>query len=67
MGLIKEPLNVDFYFDVRQMTDEDQQRVSAFIAKTKVNKKGMPNLDKYKTERKSKAKLHKNEYILRTK
>jgi len=29
MGLIKEPLSVDFYFDNRQMTDEDQKRVSS--------------------------------------
>ncbi len=35
MGLIKEPLNVDFYFENRQMTDEDQKRVTAFIAKQK--------------------------------
>ncbi len=35
MGLIKEPLNVDFYFDDRQMTEEDQKRVSMFIAKQK--------------------------------
>ena len=38
MGLIKEPLNVDFYFDDRQMTDEDQKRVSEFIAKQKTQK-----------------------------
>jgi hypothetical protein len=39
MGLIKEPLNVDFYFDDRQMTIEDQKRVSEFIAKQKNSKK----------------------------
>ena len=38
MGLIKEPLKVDFYFDSRQMTEEDQKRVSEFIAKQKVLK-----------------------------
>ncbi len=38
MGLIKEPLNVDFYFDGRQMTDEDHKRVSDFIAKEKEKK-----------------------------
>ena len=31
MGLIKEPLDVDFYCDGRQMTDEDQKRVSDYI------------------------------------
>ena len=39
MGLVKEPLNVDFYFDGRQMTEEDQKRVSVFIAKQKERKK----------------------------
>ena len=38
MGLIKEPLNVDFYFADRQMIDEDQKRVSGFIAKQKLVK-----------------------------
>ncbi len=38
MGLIKEPLGVDFYFENRQMTEEDQKRVSAFIAKQKESK-----------------------------
>ena len=35
MGLIKERLNVDFYFEERQMTEEDQKRVNAFIDKQK--------------------------------
>jgi hypothetical protein len=39
MGLIKEPLNVDFYFDGKQMTDEDQKRVSAYIPQQKDKKK----------------------------
>ena len=39
MGLIKEPLNVDFYVEGRQMTDEDQNRVSEFIARQKTRKK----------------------------
>jgi len=38
MGLIKEPLNVDFYFDGRQMTAEDQKRVSEFIKRKKERK-----------------------------
>ena len=35
MGLIKEPLNVDFYTTGRQMSEEDQKRVSEYIKKQK--------------------------------
>jgi hypothetical protein len=38
MGLIKEPLNIDFYTTGRQMTDEDQKRVSDYIRKKKALK-----------------------------
>ena len=31
MGLIKEPKNVDFYLEGRDMTEEEQIRVSNFI------------------------------------
>jgi hypothetical protein len=44
MGLVKEPLNVDFYFDGRQMTEEDQKRVSEFIARQKRVKKIHPRI-----------------------
>ena len=39
MGLIKEPLNVDFYTTGKQMTEEDQKRVSAYINRKKELKK----------------------------
>ena len=39
MGLIKEPLNVDFYTTGKQMSEEDQKRVSAYIEKKKELKK----------------------------
>lgn len=39
MGLIKEPLNVDFYTTGQQMTEEDQKRVSEYIKKKKELKK----------------------------
>jgi hypothetical protein len=39
MELIREPLDVDFYFDCRQMSDEDQKRVTDFIKKRKAAKK----------------------------
>lgn len=35
MGLIKEPLHVDFYTTGKQMTEEDQKRVSEYIKKQK--------------------------------
>ena len=38
MCRIKEHLNVDFYFDVRQMSDQDQKRVGEFIKKKKERK-----------------------------
>ena len=39
MGLVKGPLNVDFYTTGRQMTQEDQKRVSEYIKKKKELKK----------------------------
>lgn len=39
MGLIKEPLNVDFYTTGKQMNEEDQKRVSEYIKKKKELKK----------------------------
>ncbi len=39
MGLIKEPINVDFYTTGQQMTKEDQDRVSDYIKKQKELKK----------------------------
>ncbi len=43
MGLIKEPLNVDFYTTGKQMTEEDQKRVSDYLKKkNEVKKKKLP-------------------------
>ena len=39
MGLIKEPQHVDFYFNGKQMTDEGQKRISAYIKQQKDKKK----------------------------
>ena len=36
MGLIKEPLEVDFYVDPRPITKEDQKAVSDFIKADKL-------------------------------
>jgi len=38
MTLIKEPIQIDFYFDGKEMTTQDQKRVSDFIAKKKTRK-----------------------------
>jgi hypothetical protein len=55
MGLIKEPLNVDFYFDGKQMTDDDQKRVSEYIIQQKASKKIKLNQKKANTNRISKS------------
>ena len=46
MGLIKEPLNVDFYTTGQQITEEDQKRVSDYIKKRIKEKKQIKQLDK---------------------
>ncbi len=38
MGLIKEPLDVDFYVDPRPMTKEDEQAISDFIKADKMKR-----------------------------
>jgi hypothetical protein len=38
MGLIKEPLEVDFYVTGKEMTADDQKRVSDYIKKQKASK-----------------------------
>ena len=59
MGLVKEPLDVDFYFENRQMSDEDQKRVSDFIAKqNRLKQRHVPVKISGKNKRKS-SKLHK--------
>jgi hypothetical protein len=55
MGLIKEPLNVDFYFDGKQMTDDDQKRVSEYIIQQKALKKIKSNQKHTNTNRTSKS------------
>ena len=38
MGLIKEPLNIDFYVDPRPMTKEDEKAISDFIKADKLKR-----------------------------
>jgi hypothetical protein len=41
MGLIKEPIGVDFYVTGKEMTVEDQKRVSDYIKQQKEKKKSI--------------------------
>ena len=38
MGLIKEPLDVDFYVDPRPMTKEDEKAISDYIKADKLRR-----------------------------
>jgi hypothetical protein len=49
MGLIKEPIEVDFYVDPRPLTKEEEKRISDFI-----------KADKKKNKRKKKIKINTN-------
>jgi hypothetical protein len=49
MGLIKEPIEVDFYVDPRPLTKEEEKRISDFI-----------KADKKKNKRKNKIKINTN-------
>lgn len=39
MGLIKEPLNVDFTVDPRPLTEEEQKEISSYIQAEKAKNK----------------------------
>lgn len=38
MGLIREPLDVDFYVDPRPMTKEDEKAISDYIKRDKLKR-----------------------------
>jgi len=46
MRLIKEPLDVDFYFSGKEMTEEDHKRVSDYIKQQKGKKKAIKSKSK---------------------
>ena len=48
MGLIKEPLDVDFYLTGKEMTDDDQKRVSDYLKQQKGKKKPVGSIIKNK-------------------
>jgi hypothetical protein len=39
MGLIREPLEVDFFFDPKPLTKNEQKMISDFIKKDKAKRK----------------------------
>jgi hypothetical protein len=49
MGLIKEPIEIDFYVDPRPLTKEEEKRISDFI-----------KADKKKSKRRKKIKISTN-------
>jgi hypothetical protein len=46
MGLIKEPLGIDFYVDPKPLTQQDQKMISDFIKADKAKRKPGKNLRK---------------------
>jgi hypothetical protein len=46
MALIKEPLNINFYFSGKEMTEENQNRVSDYIKQQKEKKKAIKSKSK---------------------
>ena len=51
MGLIKEPLNVDFVVDPRPLTEKERKMISDFIKADKLKKAKM--VDRIKKSQKS--------------
>ena len=39
MGIIKEPIDVDFYVDPKPLTDEERELISQYILQYKENQK----------------------------
>jgi len=39
MGIIKEPLDIDFYVDPEPLTDEEREMISQYIRQYKVKQK----------------------------
>ncbi|MDH5603683.1 MAG: hypothetical protein OEY51_07140 [Cyclobacteriaceae bacterium] len=48
MGLIKEPLDVDFFFDPKPLTKKDKKSISDFIKADKVKRKNAKTAKKGK-------------------
>ena len=46
MGLIKEPLDVDFYVDPRPLTKDEQKMISNYIKADKKRRKNLRDVKK---------------------
>ena len=51
MGLIREPLEVDFEFDPRPLTKEEKEKISAYIIAYKIKHSGDVAIQSAKTEK----------------
>jgi hypothetical protein len=57
MGLIKEPLNVDFVVDPRPLTEKERKMISDFIKTDKLKKAKMIGIKKSQ-KRRSRTKVN---------
>ena len=57
MGLIKEPLNVDFVVDPRPLTEKERKMISDFIKADKSKKAKMIDRIKKSQKRRSRIKV----------
>ncbi|UXE67136.1 MAG: hypothetical protein KA713_00600 [Chryseotalea sp. WA131a] len=55
MGLIKEPLNVDFVVDPRPLTEKERKMISDFIKADKLKKANM--IDRIKKSQKRRPRI----------
>jgi hypothetical protein len=57
MGLIKEPLNVDFVVDPRPLTEKERKMISDFIKADKLKKAKMVDRIKKSQKRRTRTKV----------
>ena len=57
MGLIKEPLNVDFVVDPRPLTEKERKMISDFIKADKAKRAKLANKLKESRKRRSRPKV----------
>ena len=57
MGLIKEPLNVDFVVDPRPLTEKERKMISDFIKADKLKKAKMIDRIKKSQKKRSRTKV----------
>ncbi len=57
MGLIKEPLNVDFVVDPRPLTNKERKMISDFIKADKLKKSKLLDRPKINPKRRSRTRV----------